>query len=74
MIGAGIQEEVLRALVQQHAVCELLVANVDSGPHERLVKHGHSMRLPLVYRREHETGMSVIGRSLSIVNIPFEIR
>ena len=32
MIGEGIQEEVLRALVQQHAVRECLVAKVDGGP------------------------------------------
>jgi len=32
MIGEGIQEEVLRALVEQHAVREALVAKVDGGP------------------------------------------
>lgn len=32
MIGEGIQEEVLRALVEQHAVREVLVAKVDGGP------------------------------------------
>ena len=32
MIGEGIQEEVLRALVEQHAVRECLVAKVDGGP------------------------------------------
>ncbi|PWK33663.1 hypothetical protein [Pseudomonas sp. OV226] len=32
MIGEGIQEEVLRALVEQHAVGECLVAKVDGGP------------------------------------------
>lgn len=31
MIGEGIQEEVLRALVEQHAVREVLVARVDGG-------------------------------------------
>lgn len=31
MIGEGIQEEVLRALVEQHAVRECLVAKVDGG-------------------------------------------
>ena len=31
MIGEGIQEEVLRALVEQHAVRECLVARVDGG-------------------------------------------
>ena len=32
MIGEGIQEEVLRALVEQHAVRECLVAKVAGGP------------------------------------------
>jgi hypothetical protein len=32
VIGDGIQEEVLRALVEQHAVRECLVAKVDGGP------------------------------------------
>jgi hypothetical protein len=32
MIGEAIQEDVLRALVQQHAVRECLVAKVDGGP------------------------------------------
>jgi len=31
VIGEGIQEEVLRALVEQHAVREVLVARVDGG-------------------------------------------
>ena len=32
MIGDGIQEEVLRALVEQHAVRECLAAKIDDGP------------------------------------------
>lgn len=32
MIGDGIQEEVLRALVEQHAIRECLVARIDGGP------------------------------------------
>ncbi len=32
MIGKGIHEEVLRALVEQHAVRECLVAKIDGGP------------------------------------------
>jgi hypothetical protein len=32
VIGDGIQEEVLRALVEQHAVRECLVAKIDGGP------------------------------------------
>jgi len=32
MIGDGIHEEVLRALVEQRAVRECLVAKVDGGP------------------------------------------
>lgn len=32
MIGEAIQEDVLRALVEQHAVRECLVAKVDGGP------------------------------------------
>lgn len=32
MIGQGIQEEVLRALVEQHAVRECLAAKIDGGP------------------------------------------
>lgn len=32
MIGEGIHEEVLRALVDQHAVRECLVARIDGGP------------------------------------------
>ena len=31
MTGEGIQEEVLRALVEQHAVRECLVAKIDGG-------------------------------------------
>jgi hypothetical protein len=31
-MGDGIQEEVLRALVEQHAVRECLVAKIDGGP------------------------------------------
>lgn len=32
MIGAGIYEEVLRSLVEQHAVRECKVARIDGGP------------------------------------------
>ncbi|WCM48970.1 hypothetical protein OH720_18335 [Pseudomonas sp. WJP1] len=32
MIGEAIQEDVLRALVEQHAVRECLVAKIDGGP------------------------------------------
>lgn len=32
MIGNGIQEEVLRALVEQHVVRECLVAKIEGGP------------------------------------------
>ena len=32
MIGDGIHEEVLRALVDQHAVRECLVARINGGP------------------------------------------
>ncbi|POA44733.1 hypothetical protein C1893_25285 [Pseudomonas sp. MPR-ANC1] len=32
MIGEGIHEEVLRALVEQHAVRECLVARINGGP------------------------------------------
>lgn len=32
MIGEGIHEEVLRALIGQHAVRECLVAKIDGGP------------------------------------------
>lgn len=32
MIGEGIHEEVLRALVEQHAVRECLLARIDGGP------------------------------------------
>ena len=32
MIGEGIHEDVLRALVEQNAVRECLVAKVDGGP------------------------------------------
>lgn len=32
MIGEGIREEVLRALVEQHLVRECLVARVNGGP------------------------------------------
>ena len=32
MIGEGIHEEVLRALVEQHAVRECLVAKINGGP------------------------------------------
>lgn len=33
MIGEGIHEEVLRALVEQHAVRECLVARIAGGPY-----------------------------------------
>lgn len=39
MIGAGIQEEVLRALLQENAVRECLVAKVDGGPRWGLSIH-----------------------------------
>lgn len=32
MIGEGIQEDVLRALVEQHVVRECLVAKINGGP------------------------------------------
>ncbi|TPG85995.1 hypothetical protein EAH72_34735 [Pseudomonas caspiana] len=32
MIGEGIQEEVLRYLVQQHAVREVVVGRINGGP------------------------------------------
>jgi len=32
VIGEGIHEEVLRALVEQHAVRECLLARIDGGP------------------------------------------
>jgi len=32
MIGEGIQEEVLRALVQQHAVREVVVGRINGDP------------------------------------------
>jgi hypothetical protein len=32
VIGEGIHEEVLRTLVDQHAVRECLVARIDGGP------------------------------------------
>lgn len=32
MIGDGIQEEVLRALVEQHAIRECLEARINGGP------------------------------------------
>lgn len=32
MIGEGIHEDVLRALVEQHAVREVIVGKVDGGP------------------------------------------
>jgi hypothetical protein len=32
MIGEGIQEDVLRALVEQHTVRECLVAKINGGP------------------------------------------
>ena len=32
MIGEGIHEDVLRALVDQHAVREVIVGKVDGGP------------------------------------------
>jgi hypothetical protein len=44
MIGDGIQEDVLRALVEQHAVRECLVAKVNGGP-----DWGLSIRLGVSY-------------------------
>jgi len=32
MIGEGIHEEVLRALVEQHAVRDCMVAKIEGGP------------------------------------------
>jgi len=32
VIGEGIHEDVLRALVEQHAVRECLVAKINGGP------------------------------------------
>jgi len=68
MIGEGIQEEVLRALVEQHAVRECLVAKVNGGP-----EWGLSIRLggsgarwvPVRSRRERVrtwASLTAVGR------------
>jgi len=68
MIGEGIQEEVLRALVEQHAVRECLVAKVEGGP-----EWGVSIRLggsgarwvPVRSRRERVrtwASLTAVGR------------
>lgn len=68
MIGEGIQEEVLRALVEQHAVRECLVAKIDGGP-----EWGLSIRLggsgarwvPVRSRRERVrtwASLTAVGR------------
>lgn len=68
MIGEGIHEDVLRALVEQHAVRECLVAKVGGGP-----DWGLSIRLggsgarwvPVRSRRERfrtEASLTAVGR------------
>lgn len=68
MIGEGIQEEVLRALVEQHAVRECLVAKVNGGPDwGLLIRHGGSGArwVPVRSRRERLrswTSLATVGR------------
>ncbi|MHC8343362.1 hypothetical protein [Pseudomonas sp. RT6P73] len=75
MIGDGIHEEVLRALVEQHAVRECLVAKVNGGP-----AWGLSIRLggsgarwvPVRSRRERLrtwASLTAVGRFAESVGI-----
>lgn len=68
MIGEGIQEEVLRALVEQHAVRECLVAKVNGGPDWGLsIRLGgpNSRLVPVRSRRERVrtwASLTAVGR------------
>ena len=68
MIGEGIQDEVLRVLVEQHAVRECLVAKVDGGPDWGLsVRLGGSGAkwIPVRSRRERVrtwASLTAVGR------------
>jgi hypothetical protein len=54
MIGGGIHEEVLRDLVEQHAVRECLVARIKGGPRGLSIRLGGSGArwVPVRSRRE----------------------
>jgi len=68
MIGEGIQEDVLRALVEQHAVLETLVAKVDGEAQWGLAIRlgGSSARwVPVRSRREKVrtwASLTAVGR------------
>ncbi|WP_122692219.1 hypothetical protein J3P75_18805 [Pseudomonas sp. R1-1] len=75
MIGEGIHEDVLRALVEQHAVRECLVAKVDGGPDWGLSIRlgGSSARwVPVRSRRERLrtwASLTAVGRFAESVGI-----
>jgi hypothetical protein len=75
VIGEGIHEEVLRALVEQHAVRECLVARVEGGPDWWLsIRLGGSGArwVPVRSRREPLrtwASLTAVGRFADIVGI-----
>jgi len=75
MIGEGIHEDVLRALVEQQAVRECLVAKVDGGPDWGLSIRlgGSSTRwVPVRSRRERLrtwASSTVVGRFAENIGI-----
>lgn len=67
MIGEGIQEEVLRALVEQHAVRECLVAKINGGGWGLSIRLGGSGArwVPVRSRRERVrtwASLTAVGR------------
>lgn len=75
MIGDGIHEEMLRALVEQHAVRECMVAKIDGGPDWSLsIRLGSSGTRWVPVRSRRETlrtwvSLTAVGRFAANVEL-----
>lgn len=74
MIGEGIHEEVLRALVEQHAVSECLVARINGGRLGLSIRLGGSGArwVPVRSRRESLrtwASLTAVGRFADSVGL-----